>query len=109
MRFLVDAQLPPALAAYLEASGHQAEHVNRIGLGSASDLEVWRHAGAVRATLITKDIDFLALSQRNDDHPAVVWIRLGNCTNAALTAVVDALLPEIVSALTAGERLVEVR
>jgi len=32
MRFLVDAQLPPALARTLEAGGHEAEHVADIGL-----------------------------------------------------------------------------
>jgi predicted nuclease of predicted toxin-antitoxin system len=27
MKFLVDAQLPPALCGWLEARGHEAEHV----------------------------------------------------------------------------------
>lgn len=34
MRFLIDAQLPPALARWLEGEGHQAEHVSDIGLAS---------------------------------------------------------------------------
>ncbi len=33
MRFLIDAQLPPALAR-LEAGGYEAEHVADIGLRS---------------------------------------------------------------------------
>lgn len=41
MRFLVDAQLPPALARYLTAAGHQAEHVYDIDMGEASDLAIW--------------------------------------------------------------------
>lgn len=32
MRFLVDAQLPPALARWLAAQGHEAEHVGDIGM-----------------------------------------------------------------------------
>ncbi|MGQ3285273.1 DUF5615 family PIN-like protein [Bosea sp. (in: a-proteobacteria)] len=41
-RFLIDAQLPPALAERLAAAGFEASHVHRIGLGGASDLAIWR-------------------------------------------------------------------
>lgn len=44
MRFLVDAQLPPALARYLTDAGHQAEHVYDIGMGAASDKAIWSYA-----------------------------------------------------------------
>lgn len=37
IRFLVDAQLPPALARLLTDAGYQAEHVYDIGMGEASD------------------------------------------------------------------------
>ena len=61
-RFLIDAQLPPALADRLTETGHEAHHVHRIGMGAASDRAVWQHACAIGATLISKDIDFLAFS-----------------------------------------------
>ena len=32
MRFLIDAQLPPALCGWFEEQGHEAEHVT-AGLG----------------------------------------------------------------------------
>jgi predicted nuclease of predicted toxin-antitoxin system len=32
VRFLIDAQLPPALARYLAALGHDAKHVSDVGL-----------------------------------------------------------------------------
>ena len=84
MRFLVDAQLPPALAAYLRSVGHDAEHVQRIGLGAASDRDIRHRAAAMRAVLITKDADFLTLPQSGAAPPAIVWVRLGNVRNAAL-------------------------
>jgi predicted nuclease of predicted toxin-antitoxin system len=37
MRFLIDAQLPPALARLLTARGHTAEHVADIDLRHAED------------------------------------------------------------------------
>ena len=44
MRFIVDAQLPPALARLLTAHGHIAEHVEDIGLREADDSQIWRYA-----------------------------------------------------------------
>ena len=40
MRFLVDAQLPPALARWLVAAGHEAEHVGDRGMEAASDAAI---------------------------------------------------------------------
>ncbi len=37
MRFLIDAQLPPALARWLSGQGHEAEHVADRGMQAASD------------------------------------------------------------------------
>lgn len=38
-----------------------------------------------------------------------IWIRIGNVTNAALWRVQEPTLPQIVAALEAGERIVEIR
>ena len=37
MRWLVDNQLPPALARFLVDQRHDALHVTEVGLGSAHD------------------------------------------------------------------------
>ena len=37
MKFLVDAQLPPALAHWLRGAGHEAQAVGEVGLRDASD------------------------------------------------------------------------
>jgi predicted nuclease of predicted toxin-antitoxin system len=42
VRFLVDAQLPPALARVLSEKGHEAEHVADLGLVSATDSKIWQ-------------------------------------------------------------------
>jgi len=41
MRFLVDAQLPPALARWLSGKGHEAEHVADRQMEAASDAAIW--------------------------------------------------------------------
>jgi predicted nuclease of predicted toxin-antitoxin system len=108
IRFLIDAQLPPGLAPRLAARGFEAEHVNRIGLGPKSDRDIWRHADRTGACLMTKDEDFVALASKETDGPKVVWIRIGNIGNTALWQAIDPQLDEIVEALNAGERIIEV-
>jgi predicted nuclease of predicted toxin-antitoxin system len=108
IRFLVDAQLPPGLARRLTTRGYPAEHVNRIDLGIATDGAIWQHAIRTAATLITKDEDFVALANQQSGGPQVVWIRFGNISNDALWRAIDPQLDEIIQALKAGERIVEV-
>lgn len=107
MRFVVDAQLPPALARRIEALGHTAEHVADLGLASASDNEIHDYAANAGAVIVTKDEDF-AIRRLLNEGPAVVWLRLGNTRRVALLARVEAELPAIIAALERGEKLIEV-
>jgi len=107
VRFLVDAQLPPALARRLEALGHIAEHVADRGMASAADELIRGYAASIGAVIVTKDEDF-AVRRLLSDGPAVVWLRVGNTRRAALLTRVEAELPAIVAALERGETLIEV-
>ena len=109
MRFLVDAQLPPALARWLEQQGHEAEHVIDVGLARAPDRDLWDYALRVDAAIVTKDEDFAAMLPIRDPAPAVVWLRFGNTSTRALIARLLPALPSIERALTAGEQLVELQ
>jgi predicted nuclease of predicted toxin-antitoxin system len=108
VRFVVDAQLPPALAQYLADYGLPARHVSRIGLGVAPDAEIWAYAVQHQAVLVTKDEDFVQLARRSAPGTSVVWLRLGNITNRALWRALEPVLPEVISALEAGDRVVEI-
>ena len=44
MNFLVDAQLPPGLARWLDEHGHTASHVQDFDLADAEDRVIWDHA-----------------------------------------------------------------
>lgn len=110
MRFLVDAQLPPALARWLSAQGYLAEHVADVDMGAASDIAIWRRAAHKRAVIITKDEDFaIWRAHRTATHPAVVWIRVGNTRRGELLRWFEPMLPLIVQRLEGGETLVELR
>ena len=57
MKFLVDANLPPALAQWLVSEGHEARHVADLGMQAAADREIWQHARDSGACIVTKDED----------------------------------------------------
>jgi predicted nuclease of predicted toxin-antitoxin system len=108
MRFLVDDQLPPALARWLTAQGHEASHVKDLGLTGATDRKVWERARIDGAVVVTKDEDFLNL-QRQVPGPAILWITMGNCSKGELLKRMELGLVEIVAALEAEELVVELR
>lgn len=108
MRFLVDAQLPPALARWLASQTHDAEHVGDRGLQNAPDAAIWKHAAEHGCIILTKDEDFAVRRTLDLDGPAVVWIRRGNTTRAELLRWFSPLLPKVVEALQRGERLIEI-
>ncbi len=107
MKFLIGAQLPPGLCRWLEARAHRAVHVTEVLAGETPDRDVAAYAVSNDLILITKDDDFLTR------HPPVnyrlVWVRIGNATNCALAAWLEVRWDGVVTALEAGERLVEVR
>jgi predicted nuclease of predicted toxin-antitoxin system len=86
MRFLIDAQLPPALARLLREHGHEADHVTDIGPGNAPDQDLWRYALGNEAVVVTKDEDFSSMIARGGETPAVVWVRIGNTRRPVLLA-----------------------
>ncbi len=109
MRFLVDTQLPAALAGWLEGKGHQAEHVLDVNLAQSKDTPIWRYALENGAVIVTKDEDFAEWVRRGRPGPAVVWLRIGNSSSRNLLVWIEPLLPLIVQKLGQGERLVEAR
>lgn len=109
MHFLVDAQLPPALARLLREHGHTAVHVIDIGPADASDSELWTYALEHDAVIVTKDEDFADMIATGGEAPAVVWVRVGNTRRAVLLAWFEPLIDEIVRMLDEGQSLIELR
>jgi predicted nuclease of predicted toxin-antitoxin system len=109
VKFLVDNQLPAALAQYLRKRGFDCEHVLEIGLASASDLALCRYAETQERILISKDEDFFYLASQSASKVRFVWVRLGNCRTAVLLAAFEQHWSTIESCLKAGDRIVEIR
>ena len=109
MRIVINAQLPPSLAALLLQHGHEAQHVGAIGLRDAADRAVWDYALQSGAAVLTKDEDFAVRRLRDSQGPVIVWLRVGNCSRAALVQWLVPLLPSIERLIADAELLIEVR
>ncbi len=110
MRFIVDAQLPPALARFIATQGHDAAHVLDLDLLEAADGAIWEYAVAHDAAIVTKDEDFgLMSANAREPIPRIVWIRVGNCSKRDLLAWFQPRFAEILATLESGNRLVELR
>ena len=105
----MDNQLPPTLARFLSDHGHATKHVLDFGFDETPDLAVWDHALEHDMVLVSKDEDFVHLAKRPGDKGRLVWVRIGNCRKQSLLAAFARALPQIVAALKAGNRIVEVR
>ena len=87
MKLLLDQNLSPRLADALGSAFHGTTHVREFGLSRAPDLEIWDFARARGDTIVSKDSDFYQRSLLYGHPPKVVWIRRGNCSTAAVEAI----------------------
>jgi predicted nuclease of predicted toxin-antitoxin system len=109
VRFLVDNQLPPALARFISQNlKWEALHVIDVGLRDCADEAVWNYASDNHFVLISKDEDFTILFSRRPT-ARLLWIRLGNCRRDFLLDVFDKNWPKILGRFESGERFVELR
>lgn len=108
MKFIIDAQLPPALARALRALGFQAFAVRELGLRDATDAQLWNYALQHGAAIVTKDEDFAQRCLYSQVQPVIVWFRVGNSSNPALLRRVMPLWPIIMQRIERGDCLIEV-
>jgi predicted nuclease of predicted toxin-antitoxin system len=109
VKFLVDNQLPTALARFLTEAGHPSFHVLDIRLDEAQDEVIWTYSQAHDFVLVSKDEDFLHLANRINETGKLLWVRIGNCRKLVLLERFQAQLPRIIQAFVDGYRIIEVR
>jgi predicted nuclease of predicted toxin-antitoxin system len=109
VKFLIDNQLPTALARFLASRGVDCHHVLDVELGDATDAAIWDYATRHDYVVISKDEDFLYLATTASARARLIWVRIGNCRKKALLAAVERLWPKIEAGLAAGDRIIELR
>jgi predicted nuclease of predicted toxin-antitoxin system len=90
MKLLFDQNLSHRLIAILAAEFPGSEHVRNVGLSASPDPAVWAYAAANEFTIVSKDTDFQQRALLLGHPPKVVWVRLGNCTTAAVATLLQA-------------------
>ena len=105
----IDAQMPPAIAAWITANFPvTCLAVRDVGLRDAEDREIFLEARKQSAIVMTKDSDFIILQNELGAPPKIIWITCGNTSNAKLKEILTPTLPEAIELLNSGEDLVEI-
>ena len=84
MKLLFDHNLSYKLVGRLADLFPESVHVRNLDLHEVDDWTVWEYARLNGFAIVSKDEDFHQLSFLYGAPPKVVWIRLGNCTTAAI-------------------------
>lgn len=108
MKFLVDAQLPPLLAAWLRDKGYETEHVEEAGLRDSDDIDVRKYAQVNGMIVVTKDRDFVATPLIGTP-PHVLWVRTGNAPTRLILERFESNWPAVADYLAQGFAVVEIR
>lgn len=111
MRIWVDAQLSPAIAAWINRtfSGLEASSVFSLRLRDAKDPEIFEEAKKADVVMMSKDDDFIHLIEQKGTPPKLIWITCGNTSNAKMREILSAALPKTIELLKSGENIVEIR
>jgi predicted nuclease of predicted toxin-antitoxin system len=95
MKLLFDENLSHRLVGQLTAEFPGSAHVRDEGLATAPDQDVWAHAAANGFVIESKDADFQQRALLHGHPPKVIWVRLGNCSTAAVATLLRSRLADI--------------
>jgi predicted nuclease of predicted toxin-antitoxin system len=106
----IDAQLSPALAAWMNRTYEEvtARSVRAVGLRDAADREIFDAARKADVIMMSKDSDFLNLLDRYGPPPKVIWITCGSTCNQQMRKILEKTLSTAVRMLAGDEQVVEI-
>lgn len=103
MKFIVDAQLPLALAAFLRGRGFDVVHTSELSNGNnTTDAEINYLSISEKRVVITKDGDFYDSYSLTKEPYKLLHIRTGNISNSKLIDIFEKNIDTILHEL--GER-----
>jgi len=103
MKILVDMNLSPGWAGFLNGNGIEAVHWSSIGSPDAPDSEIMTYAKAYDFTVLTNDLDFgYILAITRDKRPSVIQMRIGALGYDRIGAVVLGAIKLLVADIDKG-------
>lgn len=97
VKLLFDQNLSHRLVALLAEHYPASVHVRNVGLSAADDQVVWSFAAQNGFTIVSKDSDFQQRAFLYGHPPKIIWVRLGNCTTAAVAALLRARYDDVLA------------
>jgi predicted nuclease of predicted toxin-antitoxin system len=109
VKIWLDAQLPPALAAWISTTFQvSCTGVRDLGLRDAEDQSIFDAARAASdVVILRKGSDFLEMVLRLGPPPQLLWLTCSNVTNRRPRQLLTAVLPDAMKWLAAGEAVIE--
>ncbi len=104
MKFLVDAQLPRRVAAWLRDEGHDAIHTLDLPDGNRTpDAAITALSTRESRVVVTKDADFVASFVLLHEPAKLLLISTGNIANAELESLLRSNLFTVVRAFESAD------
>ena len=95
MKLLFDQNLSPHLVHQLSDLFPGSQHVRNVQLSIATDAAIWEYAALHKYCIVSKDADFQQRALLLGHPPKVVWLRLGNCSTAAVAFLLRSNVPDL--------------
>ncbi|MBP3193056.1 DUF5615 family PIN-like protein [Natronogracilivirga saccharolytica] len=110
MKLFIDAQISPAIAAWINRTYDDIKAVSArsVDLQFAKDAEIYTYAKQNGYVILSKDDDFLNQLEKHGSPPALIWITSGNTSNARMREILTSSLPKVKSLIEKGEPIVEI-
>src|SRR5699024_3109988 len=110
MKLWIDAQISPAIAAWINQTYQniEARSVRSLGLRDALDYEIFEKARKQNIVVMSKDKDFTELVSQHGSPPQIIWLTCGNTSNDELKKILAKTLQQAQILVDKGEAVVEI-
>src|ERR1700760_3246963 len=87
MKLLFDQNISFRLCQTVADLFPDSVHVRALGLSEVGDQAIWDYAKANGFAIVSQDVDFAEMAALLGTPPKVIWLRAGNQSTAALSAL----------------------
>ena len=95
MKLLVDHNLSPKLATFLDKHFPGSLHVSTINMQAVDDNMIWKYAQKYAMHIVSRDSDFITIQRVKGFPPKLILFRLDNCSNSVVLKAFLKVLPDI--------------
>jgi predicted nuclease of predicted toxin-antitoxin system len=106
VKLLLDHNLSHKLVVRLADVYPGSTQTRLLGFARAVDPQIWFYARTQGFVIVSKDDDFAELAILRGAPPKVVWLRIGNCSSAAVERLLRANVDAITELVNDPERVV---